>query len=265
MPAPAAPAGRVTIPQARAAQKESDVFREETAKLAAKNVGDEQKNFELTINPVAVSDRKRSSERVINLVTKYPDAVGVLASPDIMNAFLTVARDGVNTPSGAIGMRTIEDALVLAIPGTSPEVVNARKEIQQNLARGALEASKLSQGQGTVSDFERLMFEKIAGSLADTPELLVKRQKMLVARADLDKELGTIYRASKQTNRALNYDEFRNSPQFISKVEAYDKRIQSILDEDIKIGKGAGKGADLSKHPGMKLLNSGKYSEKPKQ
>jgi hypothetical protein len=160
-------------------------------------------------------------------------------------------------------MRTIEDALVLAIPGTSPEVVNARKEIAQNLARGALEASKLSQGQGTVSDFERLMFEKIAGSLADNPELLIKRQKMLVARAELDKELGVMYRRTKGPNKPLNYDAFRTSEEFVKRVAVYDKRIQEILDEDIKITRGTNKGADLSKHPGMKLLN--KYPEKPKQ
>ena len=162
-----------------------------------------------------------------------------MAKPGVANALATIARDGLNTPSGAIGIKTIEDALVLSMPGADQKTVNARKEIAQNLARGALEASKLSQGQGSVSDFERSMFEKIAGSLADTPELLIKRQKMLIARADLDKELGGMYRANKVPGPPTDYESFTASPAYTKAVDAYEEKLRGILGSDVVLNKQA--------------------------
>jgi hypothetical protein len=157
----------------------------------------------------------------------------------VLNALATIARDGLNTPSGAVGIKTIEDALLLSMPGATQQMVNARKEIAQNLARGALEASKLSQGQGSVSDFERTMFEKIAGSLADTPELLIKRQKMLIARADLDKQLGGMYRTSKVPGKPTDYESFTARPDVVKLIGDYEENLRKILGTDIVLNKQA--------------------------
>jgi len=184
-------------------------------------------------------------------VSENPTAAGILAKVGISNAVLTLLRDGLNTPSGAVGIKTIEDALLLTMPGTTQKAINARREIAQNLAKGALEASKLSQGQGSVSDFERSMFERIAGSLADTPELLIKRQRMLIARANLDTELGKMYRRTKKPGEPLDFDVFRTSKEYENKVAAYEKELRGILDSEVEI-----KGATAApKHPGASLLN----------
>jgi len=160
-----------------------------------------------------------------------------LARPGIANALLTIARDGINTPSGAIGVRAIEDALVLTMPGTSREIVGARKEIAQNMARAALETSKLSQGQGAVSDYERSLFERVSGSLADTPELLIKRQQMLVARADLDQKLGSMYRLSKSPGKATDYEAFTTRPDVVKLIDQYEDQLKGILGSEINVGK----------------------------
>ena len=203
----------------------------------AENIVKDEAAFRTTTEPKSVAERKTSAERVVTLVEQNPKAVGVIAKPGVINALATIARDGLNTPSGAIGIKTIEDALELSMPGVDQKTVNARKEIAQNLARGALEASKLSQGQGSVSDFERSMFEKIAGSLADTPDLLIKRQKMLLARADLDQKTGALYRSSKTPGRATDFETFTNSPAYTNAVSDYEEKLRSILGSDISIGK----------------------------
>lgn len=240
--APRAPITNVaekTMPELRAEQKASEEFQSGVAKGQAENIVKSEAEFRTTTDSKSIAERKTSAERVVSLVEQNPKAVGILAKPGIQNALMTIARDGLNTPSGAVGIKTIEDALALSMPGSSQQVVNARKEIAQNLARGALEASKLSQGQGSVSDFERSMFEKIAGSLADTPELLIKRQKMLIARADLDKQLGGMYRTNKVPGRATDYESFTASPAYTKAVDAYEEKLRGILGSDIVLNKQA--------------------------
>lgn len=257
-PAVAAKGPRPTPEQLEAESNVKKTFREQQARGAAENVQKAQLTFETAIEPASVSERKTSAERVEKLVLDNPTAAGIIAKPGVTNALLTIVRDGLNTPSGAVGIKTIEDALVLTMPGTDQKTINARREIAQNLAKGALEASKLSQGQGSVSDFERSMFERIAGSLADTPELLVKRQRMLIARANLDTALGKMYRGTKKPGEPLDFDTFRTSKEYENIVAAYEKELRGILDSEVQI-----KGAKAApKHPGASLLN--KYPDRTK-
>ena len=244
---PITPIAEKTMPQLRAEQKASEELQSGIAKGQAENIVKSEAEFRSSTDSKSVAERRASAERVIQLVEQNPKAVGVIAKPGVMNALATIARDGLNTPSGAIGIKTIEDALVLSMPGSTQQIVNARKEIAQNLARGALEASKLSQGQGSVSDFERTMFEKIAGSLADTPELLIKRQKMLLARADLDKQLGGMYRTSKVPGKPTDYESFTTRPDVVKLIDTYEENLRKILGTDIVLNK---QGPAAGKTPG---------------
>ena len=230
----AIPPRPVSTQAAMQAQSNADKYREELAKGTALNTIADEKEFRKTINGASIADRLTSAERVKDLVKQYPSAVGILAKPGITEALFTLARDGITTPAGQIGAQKIEDALALTIPGTSQQVINARKEIAQNLARGALEASKLSQGQGSVSDFERSLFEKIAGSVSDNPQLLIKRQEMLIARAKLDKELGVMYRNAKPpAGQPMDYQKFIDSNEVVSRIEAYEQNLRSILGDSL--------------------------------
>jgi hypothetical protein len=234
----AAPVTPTRRPTPGALEKEEQVrqtYKEKLATGSAEDIIAQQKTFSQQTEPKSVAERITSSERVIDVVKKHPNAVGMLTSPGIMNALATIARDGLNTPSGAVGIRTIEDALTVAMPGSSRQVIEARREIAQNLARNALEASKLSQGQGTVSDFERTMFEKIAGSLSDTPEMLIKRQEMLLHRARLDKELGIMYRQSGKKGNPKDYAEFMDRPDVQAKIDKYEEQLRTTLASEIKL------------------------------
>jgi hypothetical protein len=234
--APVKPIAEKTMPELRAEQKANEEYQTGVAQGYAKNVIEDEKAFRASTESKSIAERKTSAERVVELVTKYPKAVGIIAQPGTSNALMTIVRDGLNTPSGAAGIKTIEDALVLTMPGTSPEIISARKEIAQNLARGALEASKLSQGQGSVSDFERTMFEKIAGSLADTPELLIKRQKMLIARAELDQKLGKMYRQTKTAGRPADYEAFKSRDDVVGLIDQYEEQLRGILGSNATVG-----------------------------
>jgi hypothetical protein len=231
----AAPTRRPTPGQLEREEEATQSYRKKISEGSADDIIAQQKIFSQQTEPKSVGERITSSERVINVVKKHPNAVGLLTTPGIMNSLATIARDGVNTPSGALGMKTLEDALLVAMPGSSKAVIEARREIAQNLSRNALEASKLSQGQGTVSDFERTMFEKIAGSLSDTPEMLVKRQEMLLHRARLDKELGVMFRATGTPGKPKDYAAFMDSPEVQAKIDKYEEQLRTTLASEINL------------------------------
>jgi hypothetical protein len=231
----AAPTRRPTPGTLEKEEEVTQTFRKGVAEASAADIKKQQETFTQQTEPKSVAERITSSERVIDVVKKHPNAVGLLTAPGIMNALATIARDGMNTPSGAIGIKSIEDALTVAMPGSSRAVIEARREIAQNLARNALEASKLSQGQGTVSDFERTMFEKIAGSLSDTPEMLVKRQEMLLHRARLDKELGQMFRATGTPGKPKDYAAFMDSKEVQAKIDKYEEQLRATLASEIKL------------------------------
>jgi hypothetical protein len=244
----AAPTRRPTPGQLEKEEEVTQTYKKGLADADVADIKKQQDTFSQQTEPKSVAERITSSERVINVVKKHPNAVGLLTTPGVMNGLATVIRDGLNTPSGAVGVRTIEDALTVTMPGSSKEIIQARKEIAQNLARNALEASKLSQGQGTVSDFERTMFEKIAGSLSDTPEMLVKRQEMLLHRARLDKELGAMFRQSGTPGKPKDYPAFIARPDVQAKIDKYEEQLRTTLASEIKL---SGKKAE-SKVPSFK-------------
>jgi hypothetical protein len=253
--APRAPAVNVaqkTMPELRAEAKANEEFQVEAAKGAGKNIAKQQEEFEASINPTNVIEKRAANKRIIDLVMGSPNSVGLLEKPGMGAALATLAKSGINTPSGSVGVREIEDALVKIMPGTDQKAINARNEIKQNLARGELEASKLGQGQGSVSDFERELFKKVSGSLSDTPELLIKRQQALLARENLNEKLGIIYGDYTASGKPPNLAAFKKSAEFKAAVKEYDVELNKILSSDIKIPKGDVAKPDIPKYDAQK-------------
>jgi hypothetical protein len=242
--APRAPIAEKTIPQLRAEQAANAEFQKEAATGAGKNIAKQQEEFEANVSPTNVIEKRAANQRIIDLVMGSPNSVGLLEKPGMGAALATLAKNGLNTPSGAVGVQELEDALIKVMPGVDQKTINARNEIKQNLARGELEASKLAQGQGAVSDFERRLFAKVSGSTADTPELLIKRQQALVARENLNEKLGRLWGEQQTSGKAPNYAEFKNNPERRRLIAEYDKELNEILAKDINIPKtGAAKPA----------------------
>jgi len=242
--APTTPVAQKTIPELRAEQAANAEFQKEAATGAGKNIAKQQEEFEANTSATNVIEKRAANQRIIDLVMGSPNSVGLLEKPGMGAALATLAKNGLNTPSGAIGVQELEDALVKVMPGTDQKTINARNEIKQNLARGELEASKLAQGQGAVSDFERRLFAKVSGSTADTPELLIKRQMALVARENLNEKLGRLWGEEQTSGKAPNFAQFKNNPERRRLIAEYDKELNEILAKEINIPKsGAAKPA----------------------
>jgi hypothetical protein len=242
--APVTPVTQKTMPELRAEQAANAEFQKEAAVGAGKNIAKQQEEFEANTSATNVIEKRAANQRIIDLVMGSPNSVGILEKPGMGAALATLAKNGLNTPSGAIGVQELEDALIKVMPGTDQKTINARNEIKQNLARGELEASKLAQGQGAVSDFERRLFAKVSGSTADTPELLIKRQMALVARENLNEKLGRLWGEEQTSGKAPNFAQFKNNPERRRLIAEYDKELNEILAKEINIPKsGAAKPA----------------------
>jgi hypothetical protein len=235
--APITPVAQKTIPELRAEAEADAAFQKEAGVGAAKSINKQLEEFEANTSSTNVIEKRAANQRIIDLVMGSPNSVGLLEKPGMGAALATLAKNGLNTPSGAIGVQELEDALVKVMPGTDQKTINARNEIKQNLARGELEASKLAQGQGAVSDFERRLFAKVSGSVADTPELLIKRQMALVARENLNEKLGSLWNDQQQPGKAPNFAQFKTLPERKRLIAEYDKELRAILDKEIKVPK----------------------------
>ena len=241
------------MPELRAEQEANAAFQKETAIGAGKSIAKQQEEFEANTSATNVIEKRAANQRIIDLVMGSPNSVGLLEKPGMGAALATLAKNGLNTPSGAIGVQELEDALVKVMPGTDQKTINARNEIKQNLARGELEASKLAQGQGAVSDFERRLFAKVSGSTADTPELLIKRQMALVARENLNEKLGSLWNEQQMSGKAPNFAEFKNNknnPERRRLIAEYDKELNAILAKEINIPKSGAANPVAGKAPG---------------
>jgi hypothetical protein len=259
--APREPIAEKTIPQLRAEQAANAEFQKEAATGAGKNIAKQQEEFEANVSPTNVIEKRAANQRVIDLVMGSPNSVGILEKPGMGAALATLAKNGLNTPSGAIGVQELEDALVKVMPGTDQKTINARNEIKQNLARGELEASKLAQGQGAVSDFERRLFARVSGSTADTPELLIKRQMALVARENLNEKLGRLWGQQQTSGKVPNYAEFKNNPERRKLIAEYDKELNEILSKDINIPKAGAAKTDIPKYDAQKEARYQKWKQ----
>jgi hypothetical protein len=67
---------------------------------------------------------------------------------------------------------------------------------------------------------------------------------MLLARADLDKQLGGMYRTSKVPGKPTDYESFTTRPDVVKLIDAYEENLRKILGTDVVLNKqapGAGK------------------------
>jgi hypothetical protein len=114
------------------------------------------------------------------------------------------------------------------MPNATKEEINARQEIQQILKSYALEASKVASGQGAMSDFERQMFEQIAGSTSNSMDMLRRVQQVMQARATFNDKVGRAYEDSYQAGKPQDFQLFKKSPEYRGLVQQHRDSLLNI-------------------------------------
>jgi hypothetical protein len=215
-------------------QRRSEIEKETAIAVGKAKVESDQKariEFEKAIDPTYNSEVQQRARRMQDILTTNPNVAGVLAAPGMRNALAELAASGLTTPGGNIGVKGIEEAIAKANPKIDPAL---RREMAGYIASMQLDEAKAKmQGQGQISDSERGLIGRASADISDPAESLMKKAKMLEARARTQERIADLY--GDGTKYLTNFTAFKNTPEYKAIAKEYDKELESILKEKIVI------------------------------
>jgi virulence-associated protein VapD len=175
-------------------------------------------------------------DKLNTLVTNNPLAFGVLQNPGILSGALKAVQEGANVGNYNVNIPGVE-TLVRQAGGTKDDITAANMAIRE-FAKLQLNAAKLLQGQGSVSDAERQLLKQVAGSASDDPRTIKDMIKWGKARAEYDRDMGNAWKAFLKKNPGGSYRDFYiNSPERDRISEAWKKKTQDMLKDYESLGK----------------------------
>jgi hypothetical protein len=226
--AQAAPKQTLTMPQIRA--------QEELRKQRASEQAKTEAESERTHNAAAETaiDRERTASEIIKVVTQNPEIAGVLQQPGIAAALGTLVQTGISAPGGhSIGIKEIDEVLFKGQKNLTRDQIVARDRLRSLLNKTSLNAASIMKGQGAVTEFERQLLQNMVGSLNNTPENLVKIQKVLMENAINRRKIDEMYKRS-----GMAWGDFVKTEKYINLQNTYNKRLEELESETITFGKG---------------------------
>ena len=147
---------------------------------------------------------------------------GIFNRPDVASALGKLVQSGIGVSGFSVGVPEIQNILRnLNLP---QDQINDFQLAGSLMAQMQLQISRLMQGQGAVSDFERQLFGMAGVTAEDNPDTIRKKLGMLTARANFEKEVARNLRASK-----MNADDFKDSDKYQQLLEGYLDRLSGIV------------------------------------
>jgi hypothetical protein len=196
-------------------------------------------------------DKSRTAQELIGTYSvlekliSSPDAssmFGLLERAGIVPGLIALAESGVGVKDFSIGIPEIrgvyqraglveqimkEKSLPRKLAEREAEKIIAETQLGTSLmARIQLQMSKLQQGQGAVSDFERRLFADAAISPRDNPATIRQKLKLLMLRADFDKNVGLAARKFKGSMDDFITDE---GSEYNRLVKDYENKLASAM------------------------------------
>lgn len=247
--APAAPAPAARRPTAPELERQAEVEKQieiQAAQEKLKTDAKRRETFETDVDATKITERQARARRAQELVKSDPTIAGVISGPGYQNAIAGLLQEGISTPSGSISLSSISDAIYKTLPTTMD--TKKRSELAGILANMELDASAVMNGQGQISDGERVILRKAAISIEDPAEVVYKKARMMEARQETLKQLSNLYGDGSKYIR--NFGAFKNDPQYKAIQDQYERRLQQIYDEKVNFAKPAkGKGASRAAGP----------------
>jgi hypothetical protein len=215
--------------------------------------------FLLETDPATTSKQRSDATALVSKISGNPKIVGVFADPGFVNAAGALLKQGIEV--GRFGSLSVnlEDAYLQAFDkkyGKQDTVTRA--EAKQLFANLELEKSKILNGQGPISDNERMLLSRAVGGVSDPAELIVKTARALKMISDFRDAAREIH-GSTGTG---SFQQFKDSAQYRGLVKRYETEFDKLHAEKISFGgPAANKPSNKAPHPGEALVN--KYRTKP--
>lgn len=224
----------MTVEGINARQAATQALATETAKGSVKRTQDK-----LDAGASAIS--KMTPALGLKDIAAQPNmsaVLGVFEHPTIMSALGAAVERGLAVGDYNIALPQVRDitaklqaANIPQIAGETPQAYDARKQkVMDNLglatsyiAQIKFEASRLSKGQGVVSDRERELFAQMGPSEKDTVATILKKSDMLLERERFNQVL-----ADKLTSTGMQYDKFKSTPAYKAMETSYINNLRNI-------------------------------------
>jgi len=222
----ARPAGSGSFAQTPSEAKAALEVETEAAKAEAKiNAEGRARRFENVMTSAEDVGSRLALYKSIDAIVAKPNSekiFGIFNRPDFMAQVGQLVKTGIGIPGFSIGIPEIQT--VMRNIGLPQEQINDYQLAASLFAQMQLQFSKLQQGQGAVSDFERRLYGAGSVTEEDNPGTIRKKIAMLTARAEFERSVAKGLRASK-----LSADEFKDSDQYRNLIDGYHDRLVNIV------------------------------------
>lgn len=229
-----APVGRKTTTQT-ALERE-----QESARIKARAEADEKARQGAIEKGDTALARRQTAQSVIEIV-KAPgmdQVLAVLEKPGVIPAVGKLIEEGINLGRGfSVSVPQIRDVMTAnritlpKNPGESKQQYDER--VQQVLDNLSLLTSRfaeisfgfrsMAQGQGSISNFEQLIFSSMGPTVRDRPRVVQAKAQHMIERANFEEQIRNALLDSNQT-----FEQFRRSPQYANMVKEYDAKLRGL-------------------------------------
>lgn len=213
-----------TVEEEKADEEAQKILAQERAKGMAKRTED-------TLNAGEGYAARMATYNSLGKIASRPDATkifGLLERPGVPEAILGLVRDTIKAPGtgSSISVPGLESALRNV--GLPQELINQYQFALSQMANLQLQQSRITEGQGAVSDRERDLFATAAITSRDNPATINAKLDMYRARAELDRDIASELRKS-----GMTIDQFKTERKdwYDSRVDRYLSRVETIVDK----------------------------------
>jgi hypothetical protein len=220
---------------------ESALERETASATAkARAEADEKSRQEALQKGDTAFQRRQNAEAVIEL-SKAPgmdQALAVFEKPGVAPAVGKLIEEGISLGRGySVSVPQIRDVMTAnritlpKNPGESKQQYDER--VQQVLDNLSLLTSRfaeisfgfrsMAQGQGSISNFEQLIFSSMGPTVRDRPRVVQAKAQHMIERAKFEEGVRDIL-----ANSNMTFNEFRKSQEYQNMVNEYDAKLRGL-------------------------------------
>lgn len=158
------------------------------------------------------------------LASRSPRVFGLLQTDGVASAIATLIEGGISVGNTRISLGGFQDAL-LKMSGVSKEDITSLELAASALAELELKYTQLfMKGFGQVTEGEREIVRKIAGTPKNSPEFILLKSKLIEMRAQHDIDVIDTFRRIQRDNPSLTYTQFERSNTFREMRNDYSKK-----------------------------------------
>jgi hypothetical protein len=220
-PAPAA-ARQAPLSLEQVKAKETGLVKQAEADIEAAN--------ELLNKLPKVNTLRDASTRASAMVKKYPNAIGIISNPGVINAISTSVSQGISTPWGAFSFDIEEPLSKLKL---KPEELDARRAIAQAEAQQlfVLRSIDTTKGQGSFTEGEQATLGRGLALKSDSAPAFLFKNGLVIIRGEKESAVIDAFAKYKEQHPDAGPRSFYQTPEYKRIADAFDKKYYNFVEK----------------------------------